>query len=115
MSYLLDMEPVIYLSRQGGADPIAFFVYGGTQKGLRWAKHEKHGHLREEKQTTGNTMIRLKVREQGLSTARSTERNTIQSVAQWLKKQAGPEDIEEAKQNCHAQGASSSIRQAPQT
>ena len=64
MSYLLDMEPVIYLSRQGGADPIAFFVYGGTQKGLRWAKHEKHGHLREEKQTTGNTMIRLKVREQ---------------------------------------------------
>ena len=72
MSYLLDMEPVIYLSRQGGADPIAFFVYGGTQKGLRWAKHEKHGHLREEKQTTGNTMIRLKVREQGLSAARST-------------------------------------------
>ena len=72
VSYLLDRKPVIYLSMQGGADPIAFFVYGGTQKGLRWAKHEKHGHLREEKQTTGNTMIRLKVREQGLSTARST-------------------------------------------
>ena len=86
VSYLLDRKPLIYLSRQGGADPIAFFVFGGIQRDLRWAKHKKHGHLREEKQSTGSTMIRLKVREQGLSTARSTQRNTIQSVAQWLKK-----------------------------
>ena len=58
MAYLLHMKPAMYLFRQAGVDLIAFFAYDGTQKDLRLVKHGKHGHLREEKQSTDSTMIR---------------------------------------------------------
>ena len=49
-----------------------------------------------------------------MSTARKTQRNSIQFLVRLVIEHAGHEDAEEAKQNRRTQGSSSSIRQAPQ-